>query len=168
MRAFQDQFAARRIEIENRIPDSLPPLRVDKPKFCRLFELLFKEELAMLPAGCRITLSAELQHEGKPEIVVQITDNGPGLPEDALRAVLDPFAAQRQRAVRIWHSPDGLFFYRASSWRKNRSHSQPGSGTTLTLYLPLQPEPAAPTGDTVFLKKALLNENLWGNLIATG
>ncbi len=49
----QDQFAARRIEVENQIPDSLPALHVDKPKFCRLFELLLKDELAMLPAGSR-------------------------------------------------------------------------------------------------------------------
>ena len=65
IKSLKDPLAARRIEIENRIPDSLPLLRVDKPKFCRLFELLFKEELAMLPAGCRITLSAELQKDGK-------------------------------------------------------------------------------------------------------
>src|SRR5271170_591855 len=36
----KDQFAARKIQIDNRIPDSLPTLNVDKPKFFRLFELL--------------------------------------------------------------------------------------------------------------------------------
>ena len=94
VKSFKEPLAARRIEIENRISDSLPLLRVDKPKFCRLFELLFKEELAILPAGCRITLSAELQNGARREIVVQISDNGPGLPEEALRAILDPFAAR--------------------------------------------------------------------------
>ena len=41
------------------IPDSLPTLKVDKPKFHRLFELLLKDELASLPAGSRVTLSAQ-------------------------------------------------------------------------------------------------------------
>jgi len=30
---FKDQFAAQRIEIENKIPDSLPALQVDQLKF---------------------------------------------------------------------------------------------------------------------------------------
>jgi len=76
---------ARRIEIENKIPDSLPALQVDRPKFGRLFELLLQDELAMLPAGSRVTFSAELQNAGaKPEIVVQISDNGPGLPQEGV------------------------------------------------------------------------------------
>jgi hypothetical protein len=48
-------------------------LNADKPKFYRLFELLLKDELATLPAGSRVSLSAELKGSGaKPEIVVQI------------------------------------------------------------------------------------------------
>src|SRR6266481_655654 len=37
----KDSFAAKNIQVENTIPDSLPELHVDKPKFYRLFELLF-------------------------------------------------------------------------------------------------------------------------------
>src|ERR1051326_8188194 len=54
-----DGFAARNIQIENQIPESLPILTADKPKICRLFELLLKDELVSLPAGSRITLTAE-------------------------------------------------------------------------------------------------------------
>src|SRR5262249_10501733 len=56
-----EALAARRIDVENQIPDSLPRLRVDKPKFDRLFDLLIQDELAMLPAGSRITFAAELR-----------------------------------------------------------------------------------------------------------
>src|SRR5438876_5037125 len=38
---FKDALANKKIEVENAIPDSLPQLNVDKPKFYRLFELLF-------------------------------------------------------------------------------------------------------------------------------
>src|SRR3989442_2014963 len=34
------EFAAKNIQIENAIPDSLPVMNVDKPKFYRLFDLL--------------------------------------------------------------------------------------------------------------------------------
>src|SRR5581483_8544962 len=50
---FKDQFAARKIEFENKIPASLPQLQVEKNKFSLLFDLLFKEEIATLPSGSR-------------------------------------------------------------------------------------------------------------------
>jgi two-component system probable response regulator PhcQ len=166
IKSFKGPLAARRIEIENRIPDSLPLLRVDKPKFCRLFELLFKEELAMLPAGCRITLSAELQGR---EIVVQVSDNGPGLPEEALRAILDPFAARDRVPSEYGIHLMACFFIVHHHGGKIEARSQPGNGTTFTLHLPLQPEPVVTSSDDAdFLRKALLNENLWEKLLSSG
>jgi hypothetical protein len=47
------------------------------------------------------------------------------------------------------------------------ARSQPGVGTTFTLHVPLQPEPVTvSTSDTEFLRKALLNDNLWEKLLA--
>ena len=92
LETLKESFAARKIEIENKIPGSLPALRADKSKFYRLFELLFKDELAMLPAGSKISLAAELQNSAaKPEIVLQITDNGPGLDPATTARMFDRF-----------------------------------------------------------------------------
>ena len=44
-------FAAKKIEVQNDVSESLPVLKVDKPKFYRLFDLLLRDELASLPAG---------------------------------------------------------------------------------------------------------------------
>ena len=166
----RDQFAARRIEVENRIPDSLPALQVDKPKFRRLFELLLKEELATLPAGSRVSFSAELEDGGaKPEIVVQITDNGPGLPQDALRVVFDPFVVRDSVPSEYGINLMACFFIVHHHGGKIDAKSQPGRGTTFTLRLPLQPERAVtPPDEADFLQKALLNEELWQKLIAGG
>src|SRR5438105_4311679 len=84
----KSSFAAKNIQVENTIPDSLPELHVDKPKFYRLFELLLKDEIASLPPGSRITLSATRLNNappGKDSIQVQLSDNGPGLPKEAVR-----------------------------------------------------------------------------------
>jgi signal transduction histidine kinase len=89
-------FAAGNITVENQIPDTLPPLLVDKPKFLRLFELLLKDEIACLPRG-RIALTATLGPESTPErreIRMEIRDDGPGLPPQALRVLFDPFVAR--------------------------------------------------------------------------
>ena len=167
LNAFREQIATRRIEVESRIPDSLPTLKVDKPKFSRLFELLLKEELATLPAGSHVTLAAELQeNSGKPEIVVQISDNGPGLPQDALRAVFDPFVVRGSVPSEYGIHLMACFFIVHHHGGKIDAKSQLGQGTIFTLRLPLQPEPAgAPLNEADFLQKTLLNEELWQKLI---
>src|SRR3984957_17546175 len=167
LKSLEDQFAARRIGIENRIPVTLPRLRVDKPKFQRLFELLLKEELAMLPAGTTIKLSAELAEDQKPEILVEIGDNGPGLPQDALRAVFDPFAAQGRVASEYGIHLMACFFIIHHHGGKMEARSVPGFGTTFLLRLPLQPERVAPSNEGDFLQKALMNQELWEKLLTT-
>jgi two-component system probable response regulator PhcQ len=168
VKLFKEPLAARRIEIENRISDTLPLLRVDKPKFSRLFELLLKEELAVLPAGSRVTLAAELQDGPAPEIVVQINDNGPGLPEESLRAVFDPFVVRDQTPSEYGIHLMACFFIVHHHGGKIEAKTKPGQGTTFTLHLPLQAEPVTiSSSDTDFLRKALLNENLWEKLLTS-
>jgi two-component system, probable response regulator PhcQ len=167
---FKEQFAARKIEIENQIPDSLPALRADKPKFQRLFELLLKDELAMLPSGSRILLLAELSNDGaKPEIVFRLTDNGPGLPQGALSVVFDPFVVRGGAPSEYGINLMACFFIVHHHGGKIEAQSQPGRGTTFTIRLPLQPERTEPPPDeTAFLQKALLNEGLWEKLLTSG
>ena len=168
LNTLKEQFTARRIEIQNHIPVSLPKLRVDKAKFERLFELLFKEELAMLPAGARIKLSAELIQGGKPEIAVEISDNGPGLPQEALRSVFDPVAAEGRVASEYGIHLMACFFIIHHHGGKMEARSAPGGGNNFLLRLPLQPErAAAPASEESFLQKALLNQELWEKLLAT-
>ena len=48
------------LHFENSVPDSLPVLTVDRPKFTRLFEFLLKDEFVSLPAGGTVRLSGKL------------------------------------------------------------------------------------------------------------
>lgn len=162
----QEPLSARRIEVENQIPDSLPALHVDQPKFDRLFDLLLRDELAMLPAGSRITLSAELQGQ---EVAVMLTDNGPALPQETLRVVLDPFVVTRGTPSEYGINLMACFFIVHHHGGRIEAQNLPGGGNRFTLFLPLHPERAATSGEeTDFLKKAMLNQNLWEKLMATG
>lgn len=163
---FQEPFAARKIEFENKVSDSLPPLHGEKNKFSLLFELLFKEELATLPSGSRIVLEAEAQ---KGEIVILMRDNGTGLPQDALRAVFDPFVVRSPVNSEYGVHLMACFFIVHHHGGKIDARSENGRGTTFTIRLPLHPEKAAPQPtDTDFLQRAVLNEELWKKLISTG
>ena len=164
----KDPFAARKIEIENNIPASLPALHVDKAKFYRLFELLFKDQLAMLPIGSKISLTAELKNAStKPEIVLQISDNGPSLPQEALSVIFDPFVVSGGAPSEYGINLMACFFIVHHHGGKIEAKSQPGGGNLFTLRLLIQPEPAAASPDeTTFLQKALLNDGLWEKLLA--
>src|SRR5208282_1709107 len=168
LKSFEGQFAARRIHIDNQVPDSLPALLADKPKFYRLFELLLKDELASLPAGSRVTLTAELQKsDAKPEILVRISDNGPGLPQEALRVVFDPFVVRSDTPSEYGIHLMACFFIVYHHGGTIDAKSQPGRGTTFTICLPLNPERAAPPSEQEFLQKVLLNEELWEKLVSS-
>ncbi|MEJ0090537.1 MAG: response regulator [Limisphaerales bacterium] len=167
---FKEQLASRKIEVENLIPDGLPLLHADKPKFYRLFELLLKDELATLPAGSKISFTAELQNAGtKPEIILRLSDNGPGLPQEALSVIFDPFAAGGSVPSEYGINLMACFFIVHHHGGKIEAKNQPGRGNLFTIRLPVNPEPA-PTSSTEsdFLQKALLNEGLWEKLLASG
>jgi len=161
----QPAFAARRIEVENHISENLPAIRADGPKFNRLFELLFKDELAMLPAGSRIRLTAEETFGGsRPSVAIRLTDNGPALPKDALRVVLDPFTggAASEYGINLM----ACFFIAHHHGGTIEAEGLPEGGNAFMIRLPLRPEPAANNSeDTQFLRKAMLNEQLWDKLI---
>jgi two-component system NtrC family sensor kinase len=167
----KDGFAAKQIEVENHIPASLPALNVDGPKFYRLFELLFKDEIASLPPGSRVTVLARLLNGAradKQEIQVQVSDNGPGLPKEALRLVFDPFVVRSDSPMEYGIHLMACYFIVHHHGGRIDAKSEEGQGTTFTLRLPVNPNLAQPVQDeSEFLQKVLLSETLWEKLISS-
>ena len=97
------------------------------------------------------------------------TDNGPALPQEALRVVLDPFVVTHGTPSEYGINLMACFFIVHHHGGRIEAQSLPGGGNRFTLRLPLQPERAAAgSEETDFLKKAMLNENLWDKLLAKG
>ena len=164
-------FAAKKIEVENAIPIALPALNVDGPKFRRLFELLLKDEIASLPPGSRVTISATLLNSAradKQEIQVQVSDDGPGLPKEALRLVFDPFVVRSDSPMEYGIHLMACYFIVHHHGGRIDAKSEEGQGTTFTLRLPINPDLApAPQDEGEFLQKVLLSETLWEKLISS-
>jgi two-component system probable response regulator PhcQ len=167
----KDGFAAKQIEVANQIPASLPVMNVDRPKFGRLFELLLKDELASLPPGSRVTLSATVRNGAradKQEIEVQVSDNGPGLPKEALRLVFDPFVVRSDSPMEYGIHLMACYFIVHHHGGRIDAKSEEGQGTTFTLRLPVNPDLAPPPpNEHEFLQKVLLSETLWEKLITS-
>jgi signal transduction histidine kinase len=163
-------FAAKNIKVKNEIPDSLPTMKVDKPKFYRLFDLMLKDELATLPAGSEVTLKAESYNgSARPGVQIQVSDNGPGLPQEALRLVFDPFVVRSDSPMEYGIHLMACYFIVHHHGGKIEARSEDGKGTTFTIRLPIDPDttPTSGAGDTEFLRKVLLNDKLWEKLIAS-
>lgn len=168
LQTFKDQFSARKIEIVSQIAGTLPALRADRPKFQRLFELLLKDELATLPSGSHVTLDAEpAEVNGKPGLLIRITDDGPPLPQNALRVIFDPFVVSGSVPSEYGINLMACFFIVHHHGGKIEARSLPGRGNIFSIVLPLQPERVAPAAsESDFLQKALLNEKLWDKLLS--
>jgi two-component system, probable response regulator PhcQ len=168
--ALKAPFAAKNIRVKNEISASLPTMKVDKPKFYRLFDLMLKDELATLPAGSEVTLKAETDKgTARPGITIRLTDNGPGLPQEALRLVFDPFVVRSDSPMEYGIHLMACYFIVHHHGGKIEARSEDGKGTTFTIRLPVDPDstPTGNVGDTEFLRKVLLNDKLWEKLIAS-
>jgi len=165
----KDSFAAKNIHVENSIPDTLPTLNVDKPKFSRLFELLLKDEIASLPSGSRVTLSAkaDTSKAAEPAVQIEVKDNGPGMPKEALRLVFDPFVVRSDTPMEYGIHLMACYFIVHHHNGQINARSEDGQGTVFTIRQPLNPGPVqvAQQSDTDFLQKALLNDSLWEKLL---
>ncbi|HEY9509976.1 MAG TPA: hybrid sensor histidine kinase/response regulator [Verrucomicrobiae bacterium] len=166
----KSDFTAKNIEVRNEVPENLPLVKVDKPKFFRLFELLLKDELASLPVGSKITFTAnEVQSaSNKPSIQIQMTDNGPGLPQEALRLVFDPFVVRSDSPMEYGIHLMACYFIVHHHGGKIEARGESPQGTTFTIRLPLDPNLSQPAAnDTDFLRKVLLNDSIWEKLISS-
>jgi two-component system, probable response regulator PhcQ len=160
------------LTVENLTGDSIPKIYVDRNKFWRLFNLLIKDEIANLPAGSRLTFSAQSFPSGSAqpeEIEIIMQDNGPGLREEALRSVFDPFFLRGENPQEFGINLMTCYFivyHHGGTVRVERGRA---GGVTFRLRFPRVPKVATPAlDDEDFITKILVNESLWEKLLAGG
>jgi two-component system, probable response regulator PhcQ len=166
---FKDTFAAKRLQVENLIPDSLPVLNVDESKFRRLFELLLRDEIASLPAGSRITLAADRLAGAEPETIqVRVTDNGPKVSDEILRRVFDPFALRSDTPLEYGIHLMACYFIVHHHRGQIDARSEEGEGTTFTVRFPTNPNQVPPPpGEPRLLERVQSSQPLWEELISS-
>ena len=165
--ALQPEFAAKSIRVDNQVSDQLPALTVDKIKFCRLFELLLKDEVVSLPAGSVVTLVAETAAGGN-EVRIELRDNGPGLPTEALRLIFDPFVLRTDKPAEYGINLMAAYFIVHHHGGRIEAASEQGKGSTFKLTFSVNPNQGAGAEESKqFLEKVFLNDKLWEKLIAS-
>jgi two-component system probable response regulator PhcQ len=160
-------IARRRLQIVNLIPADLPHLWVDLPKAQKLFELILRDELANLQEQATVRIEASTGPDSG-SIRIRIEDDGPGLPEDSIRSLFDPFFVRNPGADEFGINLMGCYFL--VHHHGGSISVEPGAdgGMVFQIVLPVKPSAATPGIESEeFLVRVMTNERLWERLLAT-
>jgi signal transduction histidine kinase len=161
----KDELTSKNLLVENNIDASLAPITAEKPKFDRLFELLLREEISSLPPGSKVTFHARTAGTSeRPEYLVTISDNGPGLAPEAVRRLFDPFMVRADTPGEFGIHLMACFFIVHHHGGRIEAASEQGKGTTFTLQLPLKPASTLAELNQGILQKSRLAEQVWGGV----
>jgi two-component system probable response regulator PhcQ len=164
------ELSRRQITVTNLIPDSLPAIHVDAPRFRKLFPLLLRDELSHLPEKSIIRVEASLIDEpgGRPEIQILINDNGPGMPHHAILSMFDPFLMRKQMPQEFGVLLMACYFIVHHHGGRIDVRPAENQGLTFNIRIPIQPQaPSSADQGEEFLVRAMTNERLWERLLAS-
>lgn len=166
-------FRAKNIDVTLELAPNLPKLRVDRTRFHKLFDLLFDGELHSLPEGSRFAVKASLTpaaDAAPASVVIAVSDDGPGLPINALRSIFDPFVMESGEAEQFGLRLMTVYFLVHHHGGRIEVGAAQGGGTQFVIHLPVAT--AMPgvneegDGSREFVTSVLMNESLWGRLLA--
>ena len=142
---------------------------VDEAKFIRLIDLLFQDARINLTAGKTLSLEARSADcaAGDPGILLRVSDDGPGLPEDAVASLFDPFFLRVDEPQQLGINLMACYFIVYHHGGRIEVDTRPGKGLTLEIQMPLAPRPLVAENDSrEFLTRVMLNDRLWDSLLA--
>jgi signal transduction histidine kinase len=86
------EVKAARCTVDMTFPDGLPPVMGDPVALRRVLQNLISNAAKHGGSGGWIGVCVELKnHEARPSIEVRVSDRGPGIPEDELNQIFEPF-----------------------------------------------------------------------------
>lgn len=121
------------VEIVVDVRDGTPHVFADAPQMKQVLTGLCLNAAEAMPGGGEISVRAQREPDG-PRVVLEVSDNGPGIDEETLGRIFEPFFSTKSAgrgmglaAIRgIVENHDGEI----------RVASRPGEGATFTVLLP--------------------------------
>ncbi|MHB0878659.1 MAG: PAS domain S-box protein [Anaerolineae bacterium] len=128
------------ITVETRLEEGLPPLVCDHNQIVQvLINLLTNARDAMPNGGHIVVTTAHLQPEGK--IVLQVEDDGVGMPESVRTRIFDPFFTTKEPGEGTGLGLSIVSGIVRSCGGEVAVESTPGRGSRFTLTFPQSPAP---------------------------
>jgi PAS domain S-box-containing protein len=128
------QLQHSRIRLDLELPEDMPLIKASRDQLAQVFLNLVINAIEAMPDGGRLNISA---HAENGQAVLNFRDTGPGIPEQALEAVFEPFHTTKEEGTGL-----GL----AVSYSIIQQHggtiaasNAPGGGALFTIVLPETP-----------------------------
>jgi signal transduction histidine kinase len=128
------------VEVAVALPEGLPQINADQHQIMQVFTNLLMNAYEAMSGKGRVTISADLVRledggDGRDSVLIEFTDNGPGIPPDVADKVFDPFFTTKAQGSglglaivrKIVDAHDGRIDLRTT----------PGQGTTIRVTLPV-------------------------------
>jgi C4-dicarboxylate-specific signal transduction histidine kinase len=155
------------ITVSNQIPSGMPPVMIDSNGFQMLLKLLLQDEMINLTAGNNVTFDARPRAEDGTGVELEIKDDGPGLPREALRSIFDPFYTPVDKYQEFGINLLACYFMVYDYGGRIDIRSVEGKGITFTLTLPAEPKAETTVAEEeLFLNRVLVNDAFWERVIA--
>jgi signal transduction histidine kinase len=131
-------LAEKNICLRSTTGDALPPLPGGREAIKQALIILLDNAVAFSPFGGSVTVSTALRREGpRAQLIVEVADEGPGVPPEQRKRIFDPFYSTRPGGIGI-----GLFvahcLVRAHGGTLDVGEAAP-RGALFTIALPANP-----------------------------
>jgi two-component system NtrC family sensor kinase len=146
VRLVHNRVKLAKIDLVTRIKPDLPPVHGDEQALQQVFINLILNAVDVLPPRGRITIDASKSRQAG-FIEINVTDNGPGIPEHILPRIFDPFFTTK---VKEKGTGLGLSVSLGIVRRLGGNidvQSRVGSGTTFSVLLPTTEVPSSVSSD---------------------
>lgn len=134
-----------RIEVRRHIKGKLPRLYCNAGHINQVFMNILTNAAQAISGEGTIDVTIETIDEGK-SIQVAIADSGPGIPEDVMEKMTDPFYTTKEvgegTGLGLWISENIVHAHGGSM----TCESEPGNGATFTIRLPVRAPDTARMG----------------------
>lgn len=135
----QPSFEDKDVRVEAALGETEAPVVGDAAELEQLFLNLLMNANDATPRGGRIVVAVL---SGASRVAVAVADNGPGIPEDALRRVFDPFFTTKERGSGLGLAIcAGIADTHGARLRAENVHT---GGARFTVEFPLANEVTAP------------------------
>lgn len=142
------------VRIASDVAAALPPLRMDRPRLVQVFQNLIQNAVQHAPAGSVVRIEAEAgERGGRPLLRCRIRDSGPGLRDEDLQRLFEPFFTRRRGGTGLGLSIVHRIVEQHGGSVTAANH--PAGGAVLAVSLPLaEAVDTRPTAASVKLESA--------------
>jgi two-component system NtrC family sensor kinase len=137
MTFLENEAHHREIKIETDYAERIPPVTTDSAQLQQVFLNIIDNAIDAVGKAGTITVKTSYDSSSDRNIVVEIADNGPGIPKEMVGRIFDPFFTTKSAQEGTGLGLSISYSIMEKLGGKITVASQEGKGTTFTIRVPV-------------------------------